>query len=120
MFLKNTHILGKEGEDIACNFLKNKGYKIIEKNFRSKFGEIDIIAKDGNTLVFIEVKSKEGIKFGSPQEAVNRKKLEKIKKCINYFLHIKHLENSSIRLEVVAIQTDNYQVKKIELINAFE
>jgi len=61
---------GQESETVAVNFLEKKGYKIIGKNFRTKFGEIDIIAKDFDTLAFIEVKARKSDTFGSPKESI--------------------------------------------------
>ena len=71
--------LGKFGEDIAGKFLENIGYKIIDKNFKTKFGEIDIIAKDKNTFVFIEVKTRNSDEYGAPQLAVNNYKKKRLK-----------------------------------------
>lgn len=62
---------GKDGEEKACNYVKSKKYKILERNYRCLYGEIDIIAKDSNTLVIIEVKYRKSAKFGRGYEAVN-------------------------------------------------
>ena len=80
---------GVTGEDIAERFLINSGYKIFTRNFRSKIGEIDIIALHQNTLVFVEVKTRWSRRFGAPVEAVTTKKYEKIKNIPNYFI-LKH------------------------------
>ena len=77
--------LGIKGEEHAIKLLKRAGYKIVERNFRSSFGEIDIIATEGYTLVFIEVKTRSSSAYGSPKEAVNRRKQGKIvKSSIDY------------------------------------
>ena len=77
-FMPSNHankITGRLGEDIACNFLEKLGYKILAKNYRySRFAEIDIVAKDKDTIVFTEVKTRCGTNFGHPFEAVNHKK----------------------------------------------
>jgi len=70
---------GRLGENLAANALREKGYRILERNFSNKFGEIDIIAKDEDVLVFVEVKTKKGEEFGLPEEMVNPAKLHKIR-----------------------------------------
>ncbi len=69
---------GRIGEEIAREYLRKKGYKILEQNCRLKFGEIDLVAKDGKELVIVEVRSKKGEDFGSPEESLNHKKLRKL------------------------------------------
>jgi len=69
---------GKIGEEMAKEFLKKKGYKILEQNVKSKFGEIDLVVKDGKELVIVEVRTKVGDWFGSPEESLNKKKLNKL------------------------------------------
>ena len=71
------NIYGKRSEIIASDYLKKKGYKILETNYKNDVGEIDIIAKDGETIVFTEVKTRMDDAFGAPSEAVNQKKREK-------------------------------------------
>jgi len=70
--------LGQKGEGIALSFLITKGYSIIERNYKTPMGEIDIIARDNETLVFVEVKTRESIEFGLPFESVDRRKRRKI------------------------------------------
>ncbi len=70
--------LGEKGEELAAKFLKKNGYKIIEQNYKTPLGEIDIIAKDGDAIVFIEVKARESLAYGLPFESVNRAKKRKI------------------------------------------
>jgi len=71
----NNKVTGNKGEELAAGYLSKKGYKIIERNFRTRFGEIDIVCWDGETLVFVEVKTKIGHDFGEPEEMVNKGKL---------------------------------------------
>ena len=79
---KKNHniIVGKNGENIACKYLEQIGYKIITRNYRNKYGEIDIIAKENDNYVFVEVKSRNTNKYGNPAEAVNKSKIEKSRK----------------------------------------
>ena len=98
---------GKRGEDIAAAYLKNRGYRIIERNYKCLFGEIDIVAKDGDTVVFVEVKSRKSEKFGDPQGAVGREKQKKISRISLKYLEEKHLYPCDARFDVVAIKIIN-------------
>ncbi len=97
-------IIGKEGEEKASKYLKRKGYKIIEENFKCREGEVDIIAKDKNTdLVFVEVKTRTTSKYGTPAEAVNQIKKEHIQKVARYYILKNKLINKAIRFDVIEI-----------------
>jgi len=109
---QNNKQLGDRGELLAINYLKLKDYKILERNFRCKFGEIDIIAKDKDVIVFVEVKTKRGIDFGLPEEMVNQRKREKLIKLSQFYIIEKKLFNQPIRIDVVAIEM-NKNSKKI-------
>ena len=98
------HITGKKGEDIATQFLIENGYKIIDRNFSSKQGEIDIIAKEKEEYVFIEVKARKNKKYGDPIEAIDKNKINHIKKSIKYYLYINNLENEFIRIDIIEIK----------------
>ena len=78
--------LGKRGEEIAKSYLEKKGYKIVSKNFRNRFGEIDLVATNKGKIIFIEVKLKIGDSFGSPEEMINSKKLFQVQKTAWAFL----------------------------------
>ncbi|MCL5674951.1 MAG: YraN family protein [Candidatus Omnitrophica bacterium] len=91
----NKRNFGNLGENLAVSFLKEKGYIILERNYRTRFAEIDIIAKDKNEIVFIEVKTRTSNLFGEPQEAVNRLKINKIEKA-----SVVYLEKSKIKIPV--------------------
>ena len=95
--------LGKKGEEVALRYLKKKGYRIIEQNYVCKMGEMDIIAKEKDTLVFIEVKTRRSMDFGPPQLAVTPFKQRQMSKVALCFLKEKKLENVKARFDVVAI-----------------
>ena len=99
----NTFSLGKWAENQACNILLSKGYKILTKNFRSKFGEIDIVALHQNTLVFVEVKARQNTKFGYPEEAVTNIKIQKIIKTANYYMLVKKPAIQKMKIEVFSL-----------------
>ncbi|UOD34927.1 YraN family protein [Deferribacteraceae bacterium V6Fe1] len=99
---------GKKGEELALNYLKNNGYELIEKNFKSKFGEIDLVMKDGEVVVFVEVKYRLSEDYGSPKDAVTYGKIKKIIKTAEYFI-VKNNLNSLYRFDVVSIFKDNIE-----------
>jgi putative endonuclease len=111
--------VGKRGENEAVQYLKRKGYQIIERNFRLRFGEIDIIAKDGPILVFIEVKTKVRGGFGEPEEWINRKKQIQISKVAMGYLQVKNVENIPCRFDVVAIKCTDGKVTIRHIEDAF-
>jgi TIGR00252 family protein len=116
-----TKKFGSEGEKTASVYLKKKGFEIIETNFRlSNRGEIDIIAKDGNILVFIEVKSRKNLNYGEPEYSVTKNKMNQIKKLANLYLYTHNILEVDCRFDVVTILEEIPGEKKINhLINAF-
>lgn len=100
---QNNLPFGQKGEDIASGLLVQNGYKIIDKNFSSRFGEIDIIAIQDATLIFVEVKTRQSLKFGLPQEAVTPQKIYKIKKTGEYYSLIHPELPKKLRIDVVAL-----------------
>lgn len=105
---------GNKGEDLATDYLLKKGYRIIERNFRTRFGEIDIICYDKKTLVFVEVKTKIGHDFGEPEEMVNKRKLSQVKRMGEVYLQDRMID-ASCRVDVVAIVMENNgSVERIE------
>jgi putative endonuclease len=112
--------LGKKGEEVALRFLKKKGYRIIETNYVCKLGEMDLIAEEKDTLVFIEVKTRTSMHFGPPQLAVTQFKQRQMSKVALNFLKEKKLEDVKARFDVVAILLGQ-KGEEIELIrNAFD
>jgi putative endonuclease len=111
---------GKRGEELAATYLAEAGYRIIERNYRCPFGEIDIIAEEGETLVFVEVKSRRSEAYGDPQLAVGHQKQKKISRIAMNYLKEKNLCHRPARFDVVAVKLLPAG-RKIELIqNAFE
>lgn len=102
---QQNFLKGKAGENIAINFLEKQELKIIEKNWRfSRMGEIDIIAKDKNTLVFIEVKARSSNLFGNPLESVDEKKFNKIRKLAEIYLSQNpNINYDDIRFDLIGI-----------------
>ncbi len=95
--------LGKKGEDLAVRFLKKRGYQIIQRNYTCKMGEMDVIAKEKDTLVFVEVKTRTSATFGPPQLSVHFSKQNQLSKVALHFLKEKNLNDIRARFDVVAI-----------------
>jgi len=113
-------LFGKESESTAVKHLKKHGYKIIEQNYRTKLGEIDIIAKEKNTIVFVEVKSRKSTSYGNPKYAVTPRKMRKISMVALYFLKMTNQSASKARFDVVSISSGEKN-PEIEIIkNAFD
>jgi putative endonuclease len=111
---------GKEGEKIAAAYLKKNGYRIIEINFRCPIGEIDIVAKEKDDLVFVEVKTRKSIELGYPEQAVGIRKQKKMSQLALWYLEKRKIADISARFDVVAITLipENNEVKLIK--NAFD
>ena len=107
--------IGKIAEEKAVNFLKQKGYTILDRNFRTRYGEIDIIASKDKTLVFVEVRFRSG-SFISPEESIDYRKVQRIIKTANAYLTKATINYENIRFDVIAI--DKNQIRHIE--NAFD
>ncbi len=107
---------GKLAEDYAVHLLESKGYKILERNFHSHFGEIDIITKDKDCLVLVEVKARWSAKFGAPEEAVTFWKLSKIRKTIDYYLLLHPESPSKMRIEVIALEVQGKTIISSKII----
>jgi putative endonuclease len=102
---------GKLGEDIAHKYLKRLGYKILMRNFRIRGGEIDIIAIDGDTLVFVEVKTRSSDLFGSPEDAINYHKLRFIERAGKFFRFAKNNLPEAERIDVIAVDVSSSKAK---------
>ncbi len=98
---------GQMGERIALKYLERKRYKILTCNYHTRYGEIDIIAKDRDILVFVEVKARSSMRYGRGAEAVTLSKQEKLRKTALIFLQAKGLEDHAIRFDVIDILTGN-------------
>jgi putative endonuclease len=119
--LNSRQRLGKNGEEIVARYLKNKGYTILIENYRCKLGEIDIIARDGPVLVFIEVKTRSGLGYGSPAASVNPRKQKQISRAAQWYLAERQLFDSPARFDVVSVLCRDTHCRRIDHIsNAFD
>ena len=117
--------LGAKGEEVAVSYLKSRGYRIVERNYRIRFGEIDIIAEQGDDLVFIEVKTRSGTLFGSPFESVTKQKQKQLSKVALEYISKEGFHDRPARFDVVGIElqkgSETFQDAAVELLqNAFD
>ena len=118
--INNRQQFGKESESLAVGMLKKKGYQILETNYMTKLGEIDIIAKDGKALVFIEVKARKTQRYGDPKFSITPHKQKKISMAALYYLKETGQMNTKARFDVVTVKS-HFNPPKIEIIkNAFD
>lgn len=111
---KTTGIIG---EKLAADFLTENGYEIIETNFRCKEGEVDIIAKDGDCLVFAEVRTKRNLMFGSPEESITARKKEHLRNTANYYIQEHESLPQQYRIDLVAVELNRIgETARIEVI----
>ncbi len=109
-------VTGRSGEELAASYLKKNGYKVLETNYKCKFGEVDIVAQEGDTLVFVEVKTRSSRIFGLPQEAVGYRKLQHITNVAAFYRSVKKNLPTGDRIDVVAIEMSLGREAAIELI----
>lgn len=104
------HDFGKRGEELAAQYLRKHGYKILDRNFRAHHGEIDIIAKDKKQFVFVEVKSRTSSFFGTPIESIHTKKMESFVRTAQFFLQKYKKEQESYRFDAIEVAADGDKV----------
>lgn len=107
----NKRKLGMEKEKTACEFLKNRGYEILDRNFYSRYGELDLVCKKGDYLVFVEVKYRKKTDFGYPSEAVTRKKQSAMLHTARYYMYKNRISDSTpCRFDVVCILDEEISI----------
>jgi putative endonuclease len=112
--------LGKIGEDLACAELERRGYEVLERRYRQRGGDLDIVARDGRTVVFVEVKAREGRDFGEAAEAVTARKRRRMTQLALDYLARHRLTECACRFDVVSIHMEN-ELPVIQLFqNAFD
>lgn len=113
----STVNIGNQGENLACEYLKKQGYKILERNYRIRGGEIDIVARDGQYLVFVEVKTRYSHEYGLPIESITPWKIKHLLKTAKFYLQKIGWEGEPYRLDFVGIDfAQNQENPEIELI----
>ena len=113
--MSHKQIVGKYGEDLAVKYLLGKQYRIIARNLKTSYKELDIVAVIGQLTVFVEVKTRVNLVFGPAREALGQKKLSNFKKAVVYYCNKHSLDMNMIRLDLIAIDIDKIKsVAKIE------
>lgn len=119
--MDDSKVFGRHGEELAASFLARNGYRILERNYRAASCELDIIAMDGHTLVFVEVKSRRGGEFGSPAESVTPHKQRQMGKAALMYIARHKKENTPCRFDVVGVTAQAGDKPTVEVIkDAFE
>jgi len=105
--------VGKIGEEIAKKFLEKQGYEIIEQNYRTKYAEIDLVVKKGKDLVFVEVRTKIGENFGTPEETINKKKMKKLWGNATAYAFVKKWDGSSRIDAICIVLKPDYSIERL-------
>ncbi len=116
----DNKVIGKAGEQAAADYLRSKGCEILARNYRVALGEIDLIAREGQTLVFVEVKTRRSVRCGRPAAAVNYYKQQKISRVAAVFLRQRHLWGCPCRFDVVEVYCVGEQLEVRQIKGAFE
>jgi len=106
MTTKNLR-LGRIGEDYAVDYLINRDYEILARNFSCRWGEIDLIAKKNDKIIFFEVKTRSSSSYGAPYEAINYYKLTSLRRSINFYLLKNNLKKFKLSLKIISIYVDD-------------
>lgn len=113
----NRRQIGTKKEQEACRYLEKKGYQILATNYRCRYAELDIVAKHGRELVFVEVKYRKNTDFGESMYAVSGKKMRNISLCARYYIYKEHMDpDTPMRFDVIGIDGDRIT----HILNAFE
>lgn len=115
----SRRVTGNAGEAAAANFLERLGYEILERQYHYNHGEIDVIARDGSELVFVEVRTRRSERFGKAEETVTPKKQELLRRTAEGYVEEKNCVNISCRFDVVAVQVRNGRAEIRHFKNAF-
>ncbi len=99
----NTKPLGRKGENLAASHLRDRGWEILERNYRTRLGEIDLVCRDHDTIVFVEVKARTSADFARPDESVTHRKQAKLRRLVEEYLVTHRLESADVRLDVLGV-----------------
>jgi putative endonuclease len=111
-------VTGKQGEILACTFLEEKGYQILERNWKNRFEEIDVIARDGDELVIVEVKTRSSTAFGNPEQAVGLRKQRLLVNAAESYI-LKHDSHLETRFDIVTVILEGTSSRVQHLPRAF-
>ncbi|MDX2969915.1 YraN family protein [Kribbella solani] len=112
--MRTRTAVGQYGEELAARYLTSNGFAVLERNWRCELGEIDIVAREGDVLVVCEVKTRRGLNYGSPLEAITYKKLTTLRRLAGRWLQTHQLRPAEIRIDVIAILFDRKTPPSVE------
>ncbi len=112
------NILGRSGESLAAEYLENRGYTVLDRNWRCGHKELDLVARNGNTLVVVEVKTRSDSRFGNPEDAVDERKIMRTVMAADAYVRLKRID-LDVRFDIVAITEDGGQVSVQHIEDAF-
>lgn len=108
--------LGGYGEDLAARHLVGEGMRILERNYRCRFGEIDIVAADGDTIVVCEVKTRSGVAYGTPAAAITKAKASRLRRLAAHWMNERSVRSAGLRIDVVAVLVPARGAARVERI----
>lgn len=111
--------IGKQGEDIAVRYLERQGYRILNRNYHSRYGEIDVICEHQRVIIFVEVKTRRSERYGTAEEAVTRVKQQRLRKTALQFLQQENRPFKDIQFDVIAVRLGGPQAVINHIQNAF-
>ena len=117
--MSDRRSVGEAGESAAVDYLKEKGYHILRRNYRYQRGEIDIIAEDRDDVVFIEVKARRSKSYGDPEDGINPDKCRRIRRVASGFLFENHIDDRPCRFDIVAVEYEGEKIVLRHIMDAF-
>ncbi len=111
--------LGRKGEDLAASYLRNLGWEIVERNYRTRLGEIDLVCRDHDAIVFVEVKTRASAEFARPDESVTQHKQAKLRRLVEEYLMKHNLESSDVRCDVLGVTLKGRHPEFEHIVGAF-
>jgi len=111
--------LGRKGEALAASHLRNLGWEILERNYRTKLGEIDLICRDHDSIVFVEVKTRASAEFARPDESVTQRKQAKLRRLVEEYLVTRRLESRDVRFDVLGVTLGSRSPEFEHIVGAF-
>ena len=107
-------VTGRLGEEIAATHLARTGHRIVERNFRCSYGEIDLVAEEDDELAFVEVRTRSSTAFGSPEESITRLKSQRMTRCALAYLAARQVKDRRWRIDLIAVQLERGRVTRLE------
>ena len=111
--------LGRKGENLAASYLREQGWEILERNYRTRLGEIDLVCRDHESIVFVEVKTRASADFARPDESVTQRKQAKLRRLVEEYLVAHRLEASDVRFDVLGVTLGSHRTEFEHIVGAF-